>query len=87
MQVLGAAGDVFLHQRHADALRDAAFDLAFDEQRVDRLADIMGGGDLEQLDRAEADVDLELGDLRAEAVDGIGLALALRRRAALVGGS
>ena len=53
VQVLGAAGDVLLHQRHADALRDAALDLAFDQQRVDRLADIVRGGDLDQLHRAE----------------------------------
>ena len=32
VQILGAAGDVFLHQRHADALRDAAFDLALDQR-------------------------------------------------------
>ena len=88
VQILGAAGDVFLHQRHADALRDAALDLALDQQRVDRLADIMRGGDLDQLHRAELEVDLELGDLRAVAVDGIGLALALgveRQRRRIVG--
>ena len=88
VQILGAAGDVFLHQRHADALRDAALDLAFDQQRVDRLADIVRGGDLDQLHRAELQVDLEFGDLRAIAIDGVGLALALgveRQRRRIVG--
>ena len=88
VQILGAAGNVFLHQRHADALRDAALDLAFGKQRVDRLADIVRGGDLDQLHRAELHVDLELGDLRAIAVDGVGLALALgveRRGRRIVG--
>ena len=77
VQILGAAGDVFFHQRHADALRDAALDLALDQQRVDRAADIVRGGDLHQLHRAELHVDFELGDLRAPAIDGIGFALAL----------
>ena len=45
VQVLGAAGDVLLHQRHADALGDAALDLALDQRRVDRAADVVGGGD------------------------------------------
>ena len=45
VQVLGAAGQVFLHQRHADALGDAALDLALGQRRVDRPADVVGGGD------------------------------------------
>ena len=88
MQVLGAAGDIFLHQRQADALRDAALDLPLGEDRVDRPADIVRGRDLEELDRAEHHIDLQLGDLRAVAVDGVGAALALfveRRSGRVVG--
>ncbi len=77
VKVFGAAWNVLFHQRHADALRDAALDLAFGELRVDRLADVMRGGDLDQPDRAELQVDFQFGDLRAIAIDGVGAALAL----------
>ena len=92
VQVLGAAGEVFLHQRQADALGDAAFDLAFGEGGVDGAAEVVGGGELEELDRAEGGVDGELGDLGAVAVDGVGGALAVgverrgRRVVAFLGG-
>ena len=88
VQVLAAAGDELLHQRQAETLRDAALDLAFDQRRVDRAADIVRGDDLQHLDRAEFDVDLDLGQVGAEAVDGVGLALAVgieRRRRRVVG--
>ena len=75
MQVLRTAGDVFLHQRHADALRDATLDLALGQQRIDRPADIVGGGDLDELYGSQPNVDLEFRDLRAVAVDGVGSAL------------
>ena len=92
VQVLGAAGEVFLHQREADALGDAAFDLAFGEGGVDGAAEVVGGGELEELDGAEGGVDGELGDLGAVAVDGVGDALAVgvegggRRVVAFLGG-
>ncbi len=45
VQVLGPAGHVFLHQREPEALGDAAVDLALDQRRVDRAADVVGGDD------------------------------------------
>ena len=41
VQVLAAAGMKLLHQREAEPLRDAAFDLAFHQRRVDRAADVV----------------------------------------------
>ena len=77
VQVLRATGDVFLQQCEADALRDAALDLALDEQRVDRAADIVRGGNLDQPDRTQLRVDLEFDELRAIAIDRVGAALSL----------
>ncbi len=77
MQVVGAAVDVFLHQRHPDALRDAAVDLAFDLRRVDRAADVVRRMDVQQLHGAELEIDLDLGDLRREAVGRVRHALAV----------
>ena len=54
VQVLAAAGDELLHQRHAEPLRDAALDLAFDQGRIDRAADIVGGRDLQDAGRCRA---------------------------------
>ena len=45
MEVVGPAGDVLLHQREPEALRDPAMDLALDERRVDGPADVVGGDD------------------------------------------
>src|SRR5690606_15052510 len=45
VQIFGTAGDVLLHQGEAEALRDAAVDLAFDLRRVHGAADIVGGDD------------------------------------------
>ena len=47
-----------LHQREAEALRDAALDLALDRERVDRLADVLRGADPDDARQAEVDVDL-----------------------------
>ena len=77
VQVLGAAGEVFLHQRQAEALGDAALDLALDQGRVDRLADVVGGDHAQHLHRAELDIDLDLGDLRGEGIGRVGHALAV----------
>ena len=77
VQVVGAAGEVFLHEREADALGDAALDLAFGEGGVDGAAEVVGGGELQELHGAEGGVDGELGDLGAVAVDGVGGALAV----------
>ena len=77
MQVFGPAGDVFLHQGEADALGDAAFDLACGEEGVDRAAKVVGGGDAVQGYRAERGVHRQFHHLRAIAVDGVGTALAI----------
>ena len=75
VQVLGAAGQVFLHQRQAEPLRDAAFDLAFDQGRIDRLADIVRGHDAQHLHRAQLDIDLDDRHLRGEGIGRIRHAL------------
>ncbi len=43
MQVFALAGEEFFHERHAQALGDAAFDLAFDESGVDGAAYVVDG--------------------------------------------
>ena len=53
-----------LLQRHADAHRNAALDLAFDQHRIDGGAAIMRGGDAQDFDLAGLVVDVDLGDLR-----------------------
>ena len=59
--------DVLLVQRPADALRDAALDLALDVARVDRAADILHRGVAQDRDLAGLRVDLDVADMRAEA--------------------
>jgi len=53
-----------LVQRAADALRDAALDLALDQRRVDRAPDVVGGDVVDHPDLAGAPVDLDLGAAR-----------------------
>ena len=65
MQVLGTAGDVFLHQRHAEPLGNAALDLAGGQKRIDHPPQIMRRGDADDLHRAKPQIDLDLGHLRA----------------------
>ena len=59
-------------------LRDAAMDLAFDQCRIDRPADIMGCNHADDLDDAERHIDRDFRDLGCKAVTGIGVALAVR---------
>ena len=66
VQVVGAAGVVFLHQRHADALCDAALDLALHLRGIDRAADVVGGVHLVHIHRAEFEVHFDLGELSGE---------------------
>ena len=83
MQVLGAPWHELLHQGEAQALGDAAVDLALDLDRVDRPAHVVRRDDAADTDRAQRGVDLDLRELRGEAVGGIGDALAVgveRRR-------
>ena len=64
-----------LHQRQAHALRAAAVDLAEDRLRVDRPADVLGAGQLDHLDQAELDVDVDDGPVRREGVLHVRVAL------------
>src|SRR5205807_2124267 len=59
--------DVFLVERPADALDDAALDLTLDIARVDRGADVLGGDEAQDLDRARLRIDLDITELRREA--------------------
>ena len=61
VQVLAFAGNKLFHQRHAEALRRAAFDLSLDQRRIDGLADVVRADQLEDLDAAELDVHLHRG--------------------------
>ena len=58
---LGVVDD-FLKQRLADALADAAVDLALDDHRVDDDAEVVAGDELQDLGLAGVRVDLDLGD-------------------------
>src|SRR5215813_6133149 len=78
VEVLGLAGVILLHQREADALGDPAMDLAFHLRRVDRPADVVRGGDLQELGRTELEIHRELGELRGEPVGRVGRAPAVR---------
>ncbi len=54
--------DVFLVQGPADALRDAALDLAFDIGGVDRAANILRGDNAQDRDLAGLGVDLDIAE-------------------------
>ncbi len=54
-----------LAQRLADALRDAAVDLAVDDERIDRAADVVDRRVFDDLDHAGVGIDLHLADMRA----------------------
>ena len=77
VEILALAGKEFFHQSHAQALRGAAFDLAFDESGIDGAANIVGGDDSKDAHGAEFDIDTDFGEMRAEAEDGVGIALAV----------
>ena len=77
MQILALAGEEFFHQRHPQALRGAAFDLAFDQRWIDGAADVVRRGDLQYPHRAEFGIDRDLGQVRAKSKDRIGSALAV----------
>ncbi|KTT92361.1 hypothetical protein NS44R_14615, partial [Mammaliicoccus sciuri] len=62
--------DVLLVQRPADALRDAALQLALDIARMHGAADILHGGVADHPDDAEIDIDLDVADMGAEAAFG-----------------
>ena len=57
--------DRILEQRLADALGDAAMDLALDDHRVDDVAEIVDRDEVHDLDDAGVGIDLDLADMRA----------------------
>src|SRR5215471_10037241 len=75
MQILSLARKEFFHQRHAQALGDAALDLALDQRGIDRTADIMRSSDLQHTDCTKFLIDLNLSHVRAESEDSIRRAL------------
>src|SRR5215469_5777204 len=42
MQVLALSWEEFFHQRHAQSLRNSAFDLAFNERGIDGVSNVVG---------------------------------------------
>ena len=83
VQVLALAGKELLHQRESEALRRAALDLAFDQRRIDRPADVVRADEAEHFHAPELNVDLDLRHMRAGAEHRIRFALAVlveRRR-------
>ena len=66
-----------LHQREPEALRDAALDLALDRLRVDRLADVLRGRDLDHAHEPELDVDVDHRAVGGERERHVRVALAL----------
>ena len=68
--------DHLLHQDLAEALGDAAMDLALEPDRVDHRADIVDHGVAIDVDVAGLGIDLDLADMAAV---GIGVLLGRRR--------
>src|SRR5436190_5864769 len=77
VQILSFAGREFLHERHAESLGGAAFDLAFNQSGIDRSSDIMSCRNPEHAHGSEFDIHLHLGQMRAEAVHGIWIPLTI----------
>src|SRR6201993_1878969 len=77
VQIFTFARHEFFHQRHAEALRDAAFDLAFDQSWVNSASHVVGGSQLQNFDSSEFEIDFDFGEMRAEPINGIGNALAI----------
>src|SRR3974390_1699451 len=59
--------DVFLVERPADALRNAALDLPFDITRVDRPTDVLRGDETQHGHLARLRIDFDVAELSAEA--------------------
>ena len=59
--------DVFLVERPADALRDAALDLPLDIARVDGTADVLRGDETQHRHLAGLRIDLDVAELGGEA--------------------
>ena len=59
---------LLFHERLAKTHVDAALDLPFDQQRIDRAADVMGDPDPVHVDESRAGVDVEVDHARRVAV-------------------
>ena len=66
VKVLAFAGKKFLHQRHPQSLRGAAFDLSFDKRWIDGAAHVVRRGDLQNPHCAQFRIDRNLRQVRAE---------------------
>ena len=62
-------GKEFFHQGHAQTLRDAAFDLSFDQRGIDRAPDVMRRRHFQHAHRSQFHIDFDLRHVRAKAVD------------------
>ena len=72
-RLAAAVVEKFLQQRAADALRDAAGDLALDQHRIDRLADVVGDEITLDRDGAGLAVDAHHRDMNAVRIGHVGL--------------
>src|ERR1700747_1139483 len=66
-ELAAAVVGAMLEQRLADALGEAAVDLALDDHRIDDGADVIDAPETDDLDAAGVRIDLELTDMRAVA--------------------
>src|ERR1044071_5622401 len=77
MQIFAFAGEEFFHERHTESLRYTTCDLSFDESGIDGATYIVGGSYFEDAHGSEFHVDFNLSHVRAEAVNCVGIALAI----------
>src|SRR5258707_2240839 len=77
VQILPFAGRELFHERHAQSLCGAAFDLTLNQSGIDGPSDIMGGRNPEHAHGSEFDIHLHLGHVRAKTVYGIGIPLTI----------
>ena len=71
---MAVAPDAFLVEGVTDSLRDAAFDLAGGEDRVDDFADLLQGMEVGDSCCVGGGVDGDFGDVDSPGIGGIGLA-------------
>ena len=74
--------DRLLHQRLADALHRAAMDLAGEQQRIERHAEIVDDDVVDDLDDAGRRIDLDFGEMGAVRIGAVGLRRRSRSRSA-----
>src|SRR5207249_6688885 len=74
-----------LHHRQAEALGGAALELALHGEWVDRLADVLRGGELDDLDQSELGIDVDHCAMRRKCELHVNVRLA-RLRVEMLGG-